>query len=57
MDAKREHEFISLLWKLIRKHRTLTKQAMDDGDELILKYRDIPFALGMVKAYINTLED
>lgn len=57
MDEKREHAFITEMWRYMRKHRKYTKAAWTDGDELLIKYNDIPYAPEMVKAYLDNIED
>lgn len=57
MDEKREHDFISEMWKYMRKHRKYNKEAWNDGNGLLIKYKDIPYAPEMVRAYLDNIED
>lgn len=55
MDLKTEYEFIKELWKYIKKHRRYTKDAWDEGNALLIKYKEVPYAVEMVKAYLDTI--
>lgn len=51
-----EYEFITDLWKYIKKHRYYSDDAWTEGDQLLIKYKDVPYAPEMVKAYLDSIE-
>lgn len=50
-----EYKFICDLWQYMKKHRKYSQAAWNEGNQLLIKYKDIPYAVNMVKAYLDTI--
>lgn len=55
MDIKTEHDFVKEMWQYMKKHRKYSQDAWNEGNQLLIKYKDIPYAVNMVKAYLDTI--
>lgn len=56
MDIYTEYEFIKDLWKFMKENREFKLKTYTEGDKLINKHKEVPYALDMVKAYLDHIE-
>lgn len=59
-DLKRQHEFITEFWKLIKRQHSYKPEdagkAIEEFDELYYTFNTIPYAEGCIVSYMSALD-